>query len=126
MSPAAAPPAPPVTPERAAVAGIVPLEDAVLIQRRLLKNRRYSPELQIGQGELPYQAYPYTKGPDLSNDGIGYGEILSVDVCRLKECIELTRHESPPELHVETGFSRRTRSGRQVIGDDDPGVRWSK
>ena len=110
--------------EEKVVAAVVPPEDAVLIQRKLLKKRLYSPELAFGQSGLPYQTYPYAKGPDLANDGIGYGEIISVDVCQLVGCVELLEESEkpPPRLNIAKGFSRRTRSGRQVIDNTDPGV----
>jgi hypothetical protein len=103
---------------------IVPPSDAVVIQRRLLKNGKFSRQLAFGETDRPFPVYPYTKGQELVNDGISYGEILEMSVFQAPPGTDgSTETGSKSPLEDSDGFSRRTRSGRQVIDKTDPGLK---
>jgi hypothetical protein len=86
----------------------LPPDDVALAQRKaLLRHARLEDgELEGKPGTYPI--YPYTKGPNFANDGVGYGEALRVMARGGADA-----NESAP------GYSRRTRSGRVVIAADD-------
>ena len=84
----------------------LPVADVVVTQRRLmLEEKKESRALRFGVQDFPFPHYPYAKGPDLANDSVAYGEVLQMTIARVVG----------GSLNLDTGFSRRTRSGRQVV-----------
>jgi hypothetical protein len=59
-----------------------------------------------GAAGLPTRAYPYTRIPPLTNDELGYGELVEVTLIAGTD-----RQAFPPQPRV----SQRTKTGRQVL-----------
>ena len=118
---AAEPPSPPPTPDPTPAPTLVPPSQATVaptgadlpaddvvqtLKNQMITKNTESPALRFGIPEMPFPRYPYAKGPDLANDGVGYGEVLRMTVYRAN---------GRGTMLPDTGYSRRTRSGRQVI-----------
>ncbi len=56
--------------------------------------------------------YPYTKGIELTNDGVGYGEQVTVVVLKTKKG---TPGSVPANVETVERFERRTRSGSRFL-----------
>lgn len=85
----------------------IPVRDAVGAYRALLRRDAGQPgaipePLLSARSDLNVRIYPYTKGPDLANDGLAYGERIR----------ELNRAGS--DLYRQPRTSLMTRSGRSV------------
>ncbi|HXS18115.1 MAG TPA: hypothetical protein VN764_13050, partial [Polyangiaceae bacterium] len=85
----------------------IPIRDAVAAYRAVLCRDRgqhgaVSATLKTARSNLAVRIYPYTKGPDLSNDGLGYGERIR-ELNRVGE-----RLQRKPRISIVT------RSGRSV------------
>ena len=89
----------------------LPPEDVVqTLKNQMIADNEESPALRFGIPDMPFPRYPYAKGPDLANDGVGYGEVLRMTVYRAN---------GRAVMAPTTGYSRRTRSGRQVISENE-------
>jgi hypothetical protein len=89
----------------------LPPDDVVqTLKNQMITNNEESPALRFGVPQMPFPRYPYAKGPDLANDGVGYGEVLRMTVYRAN---------GSAVMSPATGYSRRTRSGRQVISKNE-------
>lgn len=85
----------------------IPIRDAITAYRAVLCRDRglhtgVSSTLTEARSDLAIRMYPYTKGPDLSNDGLGYGE-------RVRELNRVGK-----TLQRKPRMSIVTRSGRSV------------
>jgi hypothetical protein len=58
-----------------------------------------------GSAGLPTRAYPYTRIPPLTNDELGYGELVEVTLVG----------GNAREAFVQPRVSQRTKTGRQVL-----------
>ena len=105
----------------------VPAEDAVIVDRKLREDDgKCSIPLAFGAESRPFPIYPYAQGPDLANDGMGYGEELRIKVYRIPKAVPLNGEAagpskpsaSPIRLDAAIGCHRRTRSGRQFASDE--------
>jgi len=91
----------------------VPIRDAVAAYRAVLlrdkgKHDAISSTLTNARLNIAFRMYPYTKGPDLTNDGLGYGE-------RIREL-----NRVGPTLERQPRMSIVTRSGRSVEASSSP------
>lgn len=91
------------------VANLIPRDDVVLFLRKHVKDRDARKLLLPAVRTSPLPLYPFTKGIDLSNQGIGYGELVRITVC------PAPKKGSDARVTLCSGVSRRTRSGRAVV-----------
>jgi hypothetical protein len=107
------PPAPGPAPHAGANLRVWPTRDLVLAYKGALLSSKLPDEAKFQEvmNELRRRPssfiYPYTKGPDIANDGLGYGESVSVTLACLPS--------GQPDAQLVVHTARRTRSGLTTL-----------